>query len=149
MAIIFRKMFRGLALALSMAVTAYGLSACSSKNDPLIAQTSSLTELSTTGSVASSQEVSDQQAIKGALLAAAKNDVQTDESLALAWSNKETGNSGTITAIEKQISGEGATCYRFLTTLETYTGISLYDAQTCELATGQWVMSFFRSKQAA
>ena len=90
-------------------------------------------------------ELSDKEAIKKAVLSADKS----DQSLALAWANQKTGNSGTITAIEEAISNEGKRCYRFLTTLETYTGISLYDAETCEMTAGEWVMSFFQSKNAA
>ena len=91
----------------------------------------------------STETLSDQIAIIKAVVAAglSSNGFRT------AWANEETGNSGTITAIEEAVK-EGRRCYRFLTTLESFTGISLYDAETCEMTAGQWVMSFFKSKQA-
>lgn len=63
------------------------------------------------------------------------------ESHLLAWSNPDTGSSGTITAIENTISGDGRPCRKFSTTLDSFMGISLYDGETCELREGLWILS--------
>jgi len=65
------------------------------------------------------------------------------ESNLLAWSNPETGNSGTITAIDKYIGTHGQSCKKFRTTVDSFMGISLYKGETCELKTGFWVLSWF------
>jgi len=149
MADVIRKIAGKFVLSAAFFAVSLSLAACSATDDPLIAQTSSLTDLSQSKKPISVDEASDKQAIKTALLANASEAQGPNSTLALAWANDETGNSGTITAIEKQINPQGTTCYSFITTLENLTGISLYDAETCELAKGQWVMSLFRSKQAA
>lgn len=61
----------------------------------------------------------------------------------LAWSNPETGNSGTITAIEEFAGSHGQSCRKFQTTVDSFMGISLYKGETCELKKGAWVLSWF------
>ena len=61
----------------------------------------------------------------------------------LAWSNPETGNSGTITAIDKYIGTHGQSCKKFRTTVDSFMGIALYNGETCELRKGFWVLSWF------
>ncbi|MGB7336170.1 MAG: RT0821/Lpp0805 family surface protein [Salaquimonas sp.] len=61
----------------------------------------------------------------------------------LAWSNPETGNSGTITAIDKYIGTHGQSCKKFRTTVDSFMGIALYNGETCELKKGFWVLSWF------
>lgn len=61
---------------------------------------------------------------------------------ALAWQNPDTGNKGTITAINKFVSNDGQSCKKFQTTVDTFMGISLYNGETCELKKGFWVLSW-------
>ena len=59
--------------------------------------------------------------------------VDADTTEALAWQNPDTGNAGTITAIDKFTSSEGQKCKKFQTTIDTFMGISIYNGETCEL----------------
>ncbi|MEZ5871871.1 MAG: RT0821/Lpp0805 family surface protein [Nitratireductor sp.] len=61
----------------------------------------------------------------------------------LAWSNPDTGNSGTIMAIDKFVGSHGQKCKKFQTTVDSFMGISLYKGETCELKSGFWVLSWF------
>ncbi len=61
----------------------------------------------------------------------------------LAWSNPDTGNRGTIKAIEKFVDSRGQQCKKFQTTVDSFMGVSLYNGETCELKTGFWVLSLF------
>ena len=61
----------------------------------------------------------------------------------LAWSNPDTGNSGTIMAIDKFVGSHGQKCKKFQTTVDSFMGISLYKGETCELKSGFWVQSWF------
>jgi surface antigen len=61
----------------------------------------------------------------------------------LAWSNPETGSSGTITAIDRYIGTHGQSCKKFRTTVDSFMGIALYNGETCELKQGFWVLSWF------
>ena len=68
---------------------------------------------------------------------------ESDEEKLLAWQNPETGNKGTITAIDNFIGSHGQQCKKFQTTVDTFMGISLYNGETCELRKGFWVLSWF------
>ncbi len=70
-------------------------------------------------------------------------EAQSDSSNLLAWSNPETGNRGTITAIDKYIGTDGQSCKKFRTTVDSFMGIALYNGETCELKKGFWVLSWF------
>ncbi len=61
----------------------------------------------------------------------------------LAWQNPDTGNKGTITAIDAFVGSHGQQCKKFQTTVDTFMGISLYNGETCELRKGFWVLSWF------
>ncbi len=77
-----------------------------------------------------------------------KSTVAESESLnMLAWQNPDTGNKGTITAIDKFIGSHGQNCKKFQTTVDTFMGISLYNGETCELKKGFWVLSWFLKDQ--
>ena len=67
----------------------------------------------------------------------------SQEDQLLAWQNPETGNKGTITAIDNFIGSHGQQCKKFQTTVDTFMGISLYNGETCELKKGFWVLSWF------
>jgi surface antigen len=85
----------------------------------------------------------DAEVIKNAV---AQADKAPDASNLLAWSNPDTGNSGTITAIDRFVGSHGQKCKKFETTVDTFMGISLYDGETCELKPGFWVLSWFIRK---
>ena len=72
---------------------------------------------------------------------------KTQQLHALAWSSPDTGNSGTIMAIDKFIGSHGQKCKKFETTVDSFMGISLYDGETCELRAGFWVLSWFIRKE--
>lgn len=61
----------------------------------------------------------------------------------LAWSNPGTGNHGTIMAIDRFVGDQGENCKKFQTTVDSFTGISIYNGETCELRKGTWVLSRF------
>ena len=66
-----------------------------------------------------------------------------DDTGLLAWQNPDTGNKGTITAIDQFVGSHGQQCKKFQTTVDTFMGISLYNGETCELRKGFWVLSWF------
>jgi len=68
---------------------------------------------------------------------------ESDNGNMLAWSNPDTGNRGTIMAIDKFVGGHGQKCKKFQTTVDSFMGISLYNGETCELKKGFWVLSWF------
>lgn len=72
----------------------------------------------------------------------------SEETNILAWQNPETGNKGTITAINKFTGSHGQKCKKFQTTVDTFMGISLYNGETCELKKGFWVLSWFLKDEA-
>ena len=86
-------------------------------------------------------ETADAEIIKAAV-------AQSETSNILAWQNPETGNKGTITAIDKFTGSHGQKCKKFQTTVDTFMGISLYNGETCELKKGFWVLSWFLKDQA-
>ncbi len=70
-------------------------------------------------------------------------DAEAAKTSELAWSNPDTGNSGTIIAIDKFVGSSGQKCKKFQTTVDSFMGISLYDGETCEVKRGLWVLSWF------
>ena len=75
--------------------------------------------------------------------AVAQTNEAVSQSNLLAWSNPETGNQGTITAIDDFFGKDGQSCKKFRTTIDSFMGISLYNGETCELKKGFWVLSWF------
>ncbi len=59
----------------------------------------------------------------------------------LDWRNPETGNRGTVSAINEFIADDQRKCRKFKTTLDSFTGISLYNGESCELHDGLWVLT--------
>lgn len=86
-------------------------------------------------------ETADAEIIKSAVAGSETSNI-------LAWQNPETGNKGTITAINKFVGSHGQKCKKFQTTVDTFMGISLYNGETCELKKGFWVLSWFLKDQA-
>ena len=129
------------AIALAVALFASGCSltgaTSSIKSEPEII-TSSITEPVVTEGV----DPTDAEIIK--LTVADTDTGQADgQSHLLAWNNPETGNSGTITAIDDFVGKHGQSCRKFTTTVDSFMGISLYNGETCELKNGFWVLSWF------
>lgn len=86
----------------------------------------------------------DAEQIKNAVLQVNSTDKTADNSSSLmAWSNPDTGNTGTITAIDNYIGTHGQSCKKFRTTVDSFMGIALYNGETCELRKGFWVLSWF------
>jgi surface antigen len=83
---------------------------------------------------------SDAEAIKSAVANAVP---QKAPDLSLAWSNPDTGNHGTIMAIEKYVGSHGQQCKKFRTTVDSFKGVSLYNGEACEVASDSWVLSWF------
>lgn len=130
------------AIALAMALS---LGACS-----LAAKTAGLDGDRTlvTSSVAKTAKAegidsADAELIKNTV---AKAETNPEPANLLAWSNPDTGNSGTITAIDRFVGSHGQKCKKFETTVDTFMGISIYDGETCELKPGFWVLSWFIRK---
>lgn len=82
----------------------------------------------------------DTEMIKTVVAGAEDKDVSSH---ALAWSNPDTGNRGTIMAIDKFVGSHGQKCKKFQTTVDSFMGISIYNGETCELKKGAWVLSWF------
>lgn len=89
----------------------------------------------------------DAEQIKNAVVQIKPNHSNADgtgtSSALMAWSNPETGNTGTITAINDYIGTHGQSCKKFRTTVDSFMGIALYNGETCELKKGFWVLSWF------
>ncbi len=120
----------------------FSISACS-----ISSQMSSMVDEDTlvTGSVADPAkpegvESTDAEVIKDIVAVSNTEKPQTSE---LAWNNPDTGNSGTIVAIDKFVGSHGQKCKKFQTTIDSFVGISLYDGETCEIKRGMWVLSWF------
>lgn len=67
-----------------------------------------------------------------------------EDSYLMAWNNPQTGNSGTISAIEEFAGGNGQTCRKFVTTLDSFSGVALYEGEACEAKKGNWLYSWLR-----
>ena len=76
-------------------------------------------------------------------MAVAEAQSEGTDSHLLAWSNPETGSSGTITAIDQFVGSHGQSCKKFRTTVDSFMGISLYNGETCKQKKGLWVLSWF------
>ena len=64
---------------------------------------------------------------------------------ALAWTNPDTGSSGTIVAIDQFLGQGGRTCRNFRTSVDTFMGIAFYDGEACQVSPSDWVLSWFRT----
>lgn len=129
-----------------LGILALGMSACTLSK---AVDTSDLQSEIVTGSIsktvkAEGVDTTDTEVIKSAVV---QNDDTEASSEALAWQNPDTGNSGTIIAIEKFVGPQGRRCKKFQTTVDSFMGISIYDGETCEMKKGFWILSrFFKKK---
>lgn len=123
-----------LALALAMPLGACSLSRTAALEDERTLVTSSITK----PVAAEGIDSTDVEVIKNTVATA-------DFAMApeLAWSNPDTGSRGTIKAIDKFVGSHGQKCKKFQTTVDSFTGISLYNGETCEARQDSWVLSWF------
>ena len=135
---------RTIGIILSTAALAASLAGCSiSRTVALEDETSDLTASVAEPMKAEGIDSTDAELIKSVV--AGTDDLE--QSNALAWSNPDTGNRGTIVAINRFVGDEGNKCKKFETTVDSFMGISLYDGETCELKPGgAWVLSRLRRK---
>lgn len=118
------------------------VSACSvtSKTSALDEDNSIVTSSVTKPTKPEGVEGNDAELIKTVVVDADAAKPKTSE---LAWNNPDTGNSGTIVAIDKFVGSHGQKCKKFQTTVDSFMGVSLYDGETCEVKKGSWVLSWF------
>lgn len=130
----------------SLGILALAMSACtlSKAVDTSDLQTEIVTGSYSKTAKAEGVDETDTEVIK---IAVVKNEDTTKSSELLAWQNPDTGNSGTIIAIEKFVGPQGRQCKKFQTTVDSFMGISIYDGETCEMRKGLWTLSrFFKKK---
>lgn len=124
------------------ATVAVSLAGCSLSRKAALETDSSIVTTSITKPMeAEGIESTDVEVIKSVVAEAGASGKQSSE---LAWSNPDTGNSGTIMAVDKVVGSQGQDCKKFQTTVDNFTGISLYNGETCETKKGSWVLSWFR-----
>lgn len=86
-----------------------------------------------------SDEHSDGRAVRNAVSAA---DLSHLDSSPLAWTNPQTGATGTITAISEERAGDRI-CRAFTTSRQRFDGIALYAGETCTAGQGEWTLTHF------
>jgi len=129
------------AIALSFAIAALSACSVSSGLGSIDTQDEIVTRSVTKPAETEGIGAADAEIIKTAV-------ADADDTKLLAWQNPETGNKGTITAIDEFVGSHGQQCKKFQTTVTTFMGISLYNGETCELKKGFWVLSWFLKADA-
>jgi len=95
--------------------------------------------IATPAPAASAETVSDSATVRNAVSAAK---IETIEAAPLAWSNAETGATGTITAIRETRAGDEI-CRSFRTSRQRFDGVALYDGEACTRGQGEWTLTHF------
>ncbi|MET0258304.1 MAG: RT0821/Lpp0805 family surface protein [Methylobacterium sp.] len=95
--------------------------------------------ITTPAPAASAETVSDSATVRNAVSAAK---IETIEAEPLAWSNAETGATGTITAIRETRAGDEI-CRSFRTSRQRFDGVALYDGEACTRGQGEWTLTHF------
>ncbi len=123
-------------------LVAISISACSvnSQMNSVVKENMLVTDSVTKPVEPEGVESTDAEVIKDIVVDSSSAKNKTSE---LAWNNPDTGNSGTIVAIDKFVGSHGQKCKKFQTTIDSFVGISLYDGETCEVKRGLWVLSWF------
>ncbi len=85
------------------------------------------------------ETLSDSRTVRNAVSAANIGRVASEP---LAWSNAETGASGTITAIDERRAGDEI-CRSFTTSRQRFDGVSLYAGEACTRGQGEWTLTRF------
>lgn len=89
--------------------------------------------------VKQAETLSDSRTVRNAVSAANIGRVASEP---LAWSNAETGASGTITAIDERRAGDEI-CRSFTTSRQRFDGVSLYAGEACTRGQGEWTLTRF------
>ncbi len=89
------------------------------------------------------ETLSDSRTVRNAVSAA---DIARVDSEPLAWTNADTGASGTITAISETRAGD-AVCRRFKTSRQRFDGVALYAGEACTTGQGVWTLTRFSEDQ--
>lgn len=135
--------FGSIALLLTLVV---GASGCAVTGNSLPNVTSG--EQLVTGSVAQTAKIegieeADAELIKQTVVEAPSS----RSAFPLAWTNPETGASGSIMSLDKFQGKHGQQCRGFQTSVSSFAGISLYDGETCKIDEDKWVLSWFKVKK--
>ena len=124
----------------AVAMLAFGLCGCASLGLPF--DEAAVDRDLTTGSIArvsnsgqSQVAQSDWQAVRQGIARAA-----TEPSLegTLAWSNPDTGTTGTLTVLDTVSASNDPSCRNFQTTVNDMRGVRHYHGETCQMTKGQW-----------
>ncbi|WP_427023463.1 RT0821/Lpp0805 family surface protein [Aureimonas ureilytica] len=60
----------------------------------------------------------------------------------LAWSNTDTGATGTITGIQETRAGDQI-CRSFKTSRQRFDGVAVYNGEACTRGSGEWTLTRF------
>ena len=82
---------------------------------------------------------SDGRTVRNAVSSA---NLEKSESEPLAWSNTDTGASGTITAIQETRAGDQI-CRSFKTSRQRFDGVAVYNGEACTRGSGEWTLTRF------
>lgn len=85
------------------------------------------------------ETLSDSRTVRNAVSAA---DIARLDTAPVAWSNADTGASGTITAIRETRAGD-AVCRQFTTSRQRFDGVALYAGEACTTGQGEWTLTRF------
>ncbi len=88
---------------------------------------------------ASPETQSDGLTVRNAVSSA---NLDRSEAEPLAWSNTDTGATGTITAIEEKRAGDQI-CRSFKTSRQRFDGVAVYNGEACTRGSGEWTLTRF------
>ncbi|WP_061932529.1 RT0821/Lpp0805 family surface protein [Aureimonas sp. AU22] len=125
-------------------VLAAGLSGCTvisgkGLEDVAVDQTLTTASIPPVDPAFAAETLSDSRTVRNAVSAANIDKVDTAP---LAWSNADTGASGTITAISETRAGD-AVCRQFTTSRQRFDGVALYAGEACTTGQGEWTLTRF------
>jgi surface antigen len=131
---------RSLTFLLAAIATATAISSCSVTKTMTLdtAQSETVTASIAAPMKAEGIDGTDAELIRSAIA----GNIDGDSNIAaLAWSNPDTGNSGTITGVDEFVGEGGRNCRKFRTTVDSFVGISQYSGEACETTPGSWELS--------
>jgi len=127
-----------------VALTVLFISGCAVSGGDPIAQFASEDQLITGSVVEQAKPEGVAQTDADIIKTTVSNAKSASQNHPLAWSNPETGASGTIVAIDKFMGKHGQHCRGFKTTVSNFAGISYYNGETCKIEEDRWVLSWFK-----
>lgn len=133
----FKKPYPGLPVLVALGLSIQGCVVSGNQNQARQTDHSLVTSAVTAdkGSLDDVLLLADQQVIRDFVAKAGAN--QTGS---LAWTNQETGNRGTISALVN-LQENGYTCRTFQTTRESYDGVLLFSGKACNISGNVWTMT--------